>query len=232
MRIQTRTTHFIRTVTTALAALTLLTANPLQAAPDKLNNMKRIVSEAEASNVPPSLALAIARVGSSFRSGALGQMGERGVMQLHPEQISPLLEIDTPAPWEPDANIRLGVERIKQLMGIYHDRWDLLVSHYQGVSTIDKVKLSRVLPQTRLYVRRVLKWQQHYQDQAQIWTDLPVAIEEDWVPPYHRPTFVGNDFGPGQGYSTWRIRNSRNNPPLRLRWAKENLDDFGDRWSY
>jgi len=71
----------------AIAALALM-VGPAQAnvgnPPSRAEVKRMIVQEAEATRVPPALALALAKVESDFQANALSSAGARGVMQIMP----------------------------------------------------------------------------------------------------------------------------------------------------
>lgn len=69
-----------------------------------------IAAEAKARGLPPEVADAVARVESSYNSGAVGGDGERGMMQVMPPTAAMLGFKGTPEQLaEPATNIRLGV---------------------------------------------------------------------------------------------------------------------------
>ena len=52
------------------------------AAPTRTEIKRLVVEEADATRIPPSLALAVAKVESDFQAEALSPKGARGVMQI------------------------------------------------------------------------------------------------------------------------------------------------------
>ncbi len=138
--------------------------------------VKRLVmAEAMDSDVPVSLALAVAKVESDFNARALSSAGARGVMQIMPATARDEFGVSPKRLWEPRTNIRLGVRFLEQLHDQYNGRWDLALSHYNGGT----VKGNQPHTYTRKYIRTVKKWQRIYQEQASLWDDQPMEIEEE-----------------------------------------------------
>lgn len=124
---------------------------------------QRVIGEAKRQNMPPSLALAIAKVESNFNPQALSQAGAKGVMQIMPRTAEQVFGVSRNRLFEPDVNIKLGVKFIKKLLERYDDRLDIALSHYNGGSGVKNRhgELS-VMPATQNYVDKVLATQQDY----------------------------------------------------------------------
>lgn len=130
---------------------------------DTADIQSRIVAEAKRQNMPPSLALAIAKVESNFNSHALSGAGARGVMQIMPRTAEHVFGVPRSRLFEPDVNITLGVKFIKKLLERYDGRLDIALSHYNGGSGVkNRLGEFRVIPATRLYVDKVLANQQDF----------------------------------------------------------------------
>jgi len=128
--------------------------------------IKQIIQqEAAKSNVPISLALAVAKVESDFNPRALSSAGARGVMQIMPATSQHEFGVSPKRLWDARLNIRLGVQFLEQLHNQYDGRWDLALSHYNGGT----VKGSTPHKRTRKYIKKVQKWQHVYQEQANLW---------------------------------------------------------------
>jgi len=161
-----------------------------------------VISEAADSNVPVSLALAVAKVESDFNARALSSAGARGVMQIMPETARGEFGVSPKKLWNPKVNIRLGVEFLEQLHEQYDGRWDLALSHYNGGT----VKGDKPHKYTRKYIRNVKKWQRVYQEQASLWNDgaqeythddeegYVVAELREWKQRGRRDEFEDDDF--------------------------------------
>ncbi len=130
---------------------------------------RMIIEEALNSAVPPSLALAVARVESNFDPWAESHKGARGVMQIMPATARGEFGVGAQELWDTRLNIQLGIGFLEQLIDRYKGRWDLALSHYNGGTVSGASGDLRVKPVTRNYVRSVLGWQRRYAEQAKIW---------------------------------------------------------------
>ena len=128
-----------------------------------------VVAEAMISRVPPSLALAVAKVESDFNAKALSPKGARGVMQIMPATARGEFGVHRDELWDARLNIQLGIDFLEQLIDRYQGRWDLALSYYNGGSAVGQPGNARVLPQTRKYVDAVLRWERRYAAQALVW---------------------------------------------------------------
>jgi hypothetical protein len=152
------------------------------------SEIKRIViEEAENSRVPVALALAVARVESSFNEDALSSVGARGVMQIMPKTGSTVFGVNKDELWDPRLNIQLGIHYLEQLFDQYGGRWDLALSHYNGGSLKGgKGASARPHSYTRKYVNDVLRWKKRYLEQAQVWKRSNNAktqnADDGWTP--------------------------------------------------
>ena len=121
-----------------------------------------IVAEAlQQGNVPPALALAVAKVGSNFASSALGAAGATGTMQI-PPSLADEFDVDTNDLHDAETNIRMGVACLAALGRRYAGDWQLALSHYRGgpLREIDGAFTAHSF--TSRYVRDVLRWQRFY----------------------------------------------------------------------
>ena len=81
------------------------------------NQIKRlVVEEAQATTLPPSLALALAKVESDFEDGALSDKGARGVMQIMPRTARAEFGVSADELWDARLNIQLGISFLEQLI--------------------------------------------------------------------------------------------------------------------
>jgi len=136
-------------------------------------NIKRIVvQEALGSNVPPSLALAVAKVESDFQSSALSSKGARGVMQIMPATAMGEWGVEADELWDPRTNVRLGIDFLENLIDRYEGNWEYALSYYNGGSRVGEPGQARVLPWTRDYVDNVLRWERRYATQEKVWLAL------------------------------------------------------------
>ncbi len=130
-----------------------------------------VMSEAEQSTVPVSLALAVAKVESDFNEKALSSAGARGVMQIMPATAQLEFGVHPDELWTAEENIRLGIRFLEKLYTQYDENWELALSHYNGGT----LKNKRAHTFNQGYVRKVQKWEQVYFEQASLWD----AIEEE-----------------------------------------------------
>ena len=80
-----RRTFTTLVILSVIMLLLLLFTIPSEARVYSRNDIKKIiVQEALNSSVPPSLALAIAKIESDFNPNALSSAGARGIMQIMP----------------------------------------------------------------------------------------------------------------------------------------------------
>lgn len=126
-----------------------------------------IVQEAEKSaNVTPSVALAVARIESSFRPRVVSSAGAIGVMQIMPRTGRDLFGLSQAELFDPATNIRAGVTFLDQLIERYDGRIDLALSHYNGGSRVASGPQPKIIPATRGYVLKVLAAARAYQAQG------------------------------------------------------------------
>jgi hypothetical protein len=124
---------------------------------------QRVIGEAKRQNMPPSLALAIAKVESNFNHQALSHAGAKGVMQIMPRTAEQVFGVHRSRLFDPDVNIELGITFMKKLLKRYDGRLDIALSHYNGGSGVkNKHGELSVMPATRDYVDKVLATQQGF----------------------------------------------------------------------
>ena len=225
----------IKTVAMGLLALAWMAANVPQAAAATRTEIKRmIVEEASNSRVPPSLALAVAKVESDFQGNALSTAGARGVMQIMPATAQGEFGVHKDELWDPKLNVQLGVDYLERLYDRYGGRWDLALSHYNG-GTLEGGSGSRAKPHayTRKYVASVLKWHGRYVDQARVWRVAGGIVSEDGWRPARTKTRNNSD---RHRIIVRRLRPRPGSGPSRaivksldaLSWAYTILTDFDD----
>ena len=127
--------------------------------------VQRLVANIATKNgtVPPALALAVAKVESSFRANAESPVGAKGVMQIMPATAEGVFDISADKLGDPEINIRIGVSYLERLYRRYGGRWDLALSHYNGGSL--KRKNGRYISHsyTRGYVAKVMRYWRQFQ---------------------------------------------------------------------
>ncbi|MBT4487965.1 MAG: lytic transglycosylase domain-containing protein [Rhodospirillaceae bacterium] len=165
-------------------------ARPDPAALDR-NEIKRlVVEEAEGTSLPPSLALALAKVESDFQGAALSEKGARGVMQIMPRTARTEFGVAADELWNPRLNIQLGLSFLEQLIERYGGRWDLALSHYNGGSLRGSGAAAQAHGYTKRYVQTVLRWQERYAAQAVVWRAGNATTKESWTPARTAPAAV------------------------------------------
>jgi hypothetical protein len=142
---------------------------------------KLVIEEAELTKVPPSLALAIAKVESNFRDYALGTQGERGVMQIMPSTARGEFGVPAEQLWNGRLNINLGLRYLEKLYEQYGGRWDLALSHYNGGTL--KGRGSSAIPHsyTRKYVAKVMAWKNTFERRSTV-AQLKESMENSSKP--------------------------------------------------
>ncbi len=160
-------------------------ARTTQGALDRTQIQRLVVAKAEATSLPPSLALALARVESNFRGDAESHKGARGVMQIMPRTAREEFGVAADELWDPRLNIQLGLGFLEQLIERYGGRLDLSLSHYNGGGLRGTGAKAKAHGYNRPYVRSVLAWQKRYAAQGNIWRDNErrvASIKVKWTP--------------------------------------------------
>ncbi len=174
----------IRATVTAIAALALLVGQAqanVGNLPSRGEVNRMIVQEAELTQVPPALALALAKVESDFQINALSSAGARGVMQIMPQTAIDEYGIDPDELWDPRLNIQIGIHYLESLRERYAGRWELALSHYNGGTLKGSGGEAVAHAYTRRYVKSVLNWQRRYAEQSRVWQ--VAKLEKDgWLP--------------------------------------------------
>jgi hypothetical protein len=158
----------------SLLSLAALAAND----PAERGAMRRIiVEEALNSPLPPSLALALAKVESNFDPRALSGKGARGLMQIMPETARGLFGVAADELWNARLNAQLGIDYLARLVRTYGGRWDLALSHYNGGGLAGTGRTALPHSFTRSYVDAVLKWERVFAGEL-----AAERRNEGWVP--------------------------------------------------
>ncbi len=134
---------------------------------DRPTIKRMVVQEALRAGVPPSLALAVARVESNFDPRALSDAGARGVMQIMPRTARTEFGVHDPDRlWGARLNVRIGVEFLARLYHQYGRRWNLALSHYNGGTLKGRGAAAIPHTYTRKYVADVQRWQRRFERDA------------------------------------------------------------------
>ena len=150
----------------SLMAVNVLLIGKTQAATQA--QVKRMVVEEAQRNgtVPPSLALAVAKVESGFDERARSNVGARGVMQIMPKTARDEFDVSAGRLWDPRLNIQLGIAYLEKLYNQYGRRWDLALSHYNGGTLEGRGRFAKPHSYTRRYVSSVLAWSRRFERDA------------------------------------------------------------------
>jgi len=125
---------------------------PAAAATDDIKQL--IVDIAGDTEVPASLALAVAKAGSDFRPDRLGPNGARGVMQILPENAESL-GVAPSSLWNAERNIELGLDILGNLLRRTEGDWQAAVGAYNaGLFKTGDVALGRRIVETLKWERR------------------------------------------------------------------------------
>ena len=121
-------------------------------AADFQKDIKEIASEFR---VDPKLVKAVIRNGSCFDRTATSSAGAEGLMQLMPATAKSLGVTDS---YQPQQNIRGGVEYLSGLVTRYHNNLTLALAAYNaGPGAVAKYDGVPPYPETQKYVKRVMK---------------------------------------------------------------------------
>jgi soluble lytic murein transglycosylase-like protein len=109
----------------------------------------------------PALIKAIIRVESDFDPRAVSQRGACGLMQLMPNTAKAMGVSDS---FDPEQNIDGGSKYFRQLMDRFNGDVELALAAYNAGSRY-VLKYNGIPPfkVTKVYVKKVLKYQRHYQ---------------------------------------------------------------------
>ncbi|MGP4727220.1 lytic transglycosylase domain-containing protein [Agrobacterium deltaense] len=115
--------------------------------------VRMVEDEAIRQGVDPNFAMAIAEQESRFRQSARSPVGATGVMQLMPGTAAGL----GVNPYDTRDNIRGGVKYIKQLQGMFGNRYDLIAAGYNAGPYRQSLQNGRIpnIPETQDYVKKV-----------------------------------------------------------------------------
>jgi hypothetical protein len=151
-----------------------------------------VIAEAMNSPVPPSLALAVAKIESDFNARALSTAGARGVMQIMPATARGVFGVGKDELWNARLNVQLGIDYLARLHRQYGGRWDLALSHYNGGTLSGRGSDAVAHPFTRKYVQMVLNWRQRYREQSQVWMVAAKVKEktDGWKSARTRPSNI------------------------------------------
>jgi len=109
------------------------------------------------------LVKAIIKAESDFDPKAVSRKGAKGLMQIMPQNYKRLSIRD---PFNPDQNIMGGTKYLKYLMQRFNGKLSLTLAAYNaGPQAVEKYKGIPPYPETRDYVKKVLRFYRHFQKQ-------------------------------------------------------------------
>lgn len=166
---------------------------------DEVKSM--IIEESAETDVPTSLALAIAKTGSDFRPDFKGPNGARGVMQVLPETAEGM-GVTPAASWQPRRNIQIGLKVLSHLLERTEGDWAEAVSAYNAqLFKPGSDDASRRIADT-------LQWERRFAEQAALQDPIPDPIQD---PVQKRRREVMADSNPARdglgrdtGHDAWR----------------------------
>ena len=110
-------------------------------------------------DVPPALVKAVIASESNFNASALSPKGAQGLMQLMPATAKALGVRDS---YEVEQNVTGGTAYLRQLIDRYGDWNHALAAYNAGPTAVEEYGGIPPFPETRAYVRRVLKYYRAY----------------------------------------------------------------------
>jgi hypothetical protein len=181
-----KTCHITLRITALIIGFSAVALGAVDADAATRTEVKRmVIEEARNSIVPPSLALAVAKVESDFQDRVRSHKGAQGVMQIMPATAHGEFGVNAEELWKPRLNIQLGIDYLERLHAQYGGSWELALSHYNG-GTLRGGTGANAKPHgyTRKYVANVMRWWQRYEDQANVWGSAVVKARrvDAWIP--------------------------------------------------
>ena len=147
----------------------MVAATPVSTKPDSEDRVRYSQQEirraitfyANRYRLDPALLRAVIKTESDFRQDAESRKGAIGLMQLTPDTAATLRVADV---YDSLQNIRGGAKQLRHLLNIYEGDLILALAAYNaGVHRIKGGKIPRIR-ETRSYVRKVLRYYEHYRE--------------------------------------------------------------------
>ncbi|MEW6427484.1 MAG: transglycosylase SLT domain-containing protein [Thermodesulfobacteriota bacterium] len=120
---------------------------------------QHISTAASKYGVDPKLIKAVIKVESAFNHHAVSRKGAKGLMQLMPETIQ---DMQVGNPFDPRENIEGGTRYLKWLLDSFGELELALAAYNAGPGRVREVGGIPAIPETRQYVRKVLRAYQNF----------------------------------------------------------------------
>jgi hypothetical protein len=150
--------------------------NPRNASQEQVRQM--VADEARRQGIDPNFAMAIAEQESRFRQSAVSAVGALGTMQLMPATAAKL----GVNPYDLRDNIRGGVAYLKQIMGMYPGRLDLVAAGYNAGPNRQSLQNGNIpqIRETQNYVNMVSQYysrnKRQFGDQRPMGAPIPQMV--------------------------------------------------------
>jgi hypothetical protein len=117
--------------------------------------LDEIFAASDSFDVDPALIMAVIKVESDFKETATSEKGAMGLMQLTRSTAD---KYDVDDAYSPSQNIWAGVKHLKYLLTLFEGDTSLALAAYNaGVKAVKRYGGVPPYPETRRYIRRVLK---------------------------------------------------------------------------
>jgi soluble lytic murein transglycosylase-like protein len=155
----------------ALGALLIIVLTPTTTISDSENRLhyskqeirRAIAFYAKRYRLEPALLRAVIKAESDFRQHVVSRKGAVGLMQLTPDTAATLRVANV---YDSVENIRGGAKQLRHLLNLYRGNLPLALAAYNaGVQRVKEHRVPRI-KETRLYVRKVLRYYRQFQPPA------------------------------------------------------------------
>lgn len=128
---------------------------------DERNRFFRLIdAAAQEHRIDPALIRAVVKAESDYNPTAISPAGALGLMQLMPGTAR---DLDVKNPFDPEENIRGGVQYLRYLLDRFEGSVPLAVAAYHaGGQNVDRHGGIPPIPATRDYVKRVMMLHKRY----------------------------------------------------------------------
>ena len=121
----------------------------------------------------PALIRAVIKAESNFDPRAISRAGAIGLMQLMPQTA---VRLDVRDMYDPDDNVGGGTKYLRQLLDRFHGNLPLALAAYNaGENAVDDYQALPPFDDTRLYVRKVLRYYRTFLVRDGVITERPVS---------------------------------------------------------